>query len=445
MTPAPAPVARAHRRSASAPLPPGAARFSAASSDSPKFTELAAAGPRAGLQGSPLHPPQSRNGPKPSGKGFNRFPRPISLMGALARARSSVRLSAPATSRRSLCRLHISRAARPHAPPPARAQRGTRAPRAHSCAQDAHARLGRARARAYVPRLRTAGRHVSASVVSKLPLLDIWHSPEVDAVLNGMAMALHAHLASVTPEPRERFARHSYERFSERLYPLESDVDKRALANVPSSDAVRSFLAQLHDQLDIDVSILIVTLIFVERVLELNAWPLLPDTWRRMLLAGLLAAAKVLFDELVWNVDMTEAFPDWNLADINELELHFCDRMGYSFHVRSSTYANFYFSLVSLERRSSAGAQAAREAIAQSVGSRVELKSIEHDAQRHASPLKSAPLVVGVASRRPTTPACACASRATPTGAAGAASKLSAADTLIDTPLSLMRRLGSFP
>ncbi|KAG8463650.1 hypothetical protein KFE25_003923 [Diacronema lutheri] len=370
MTPAPAPVARAHRRSASAPLPPGAARFSAASSDSPKFTELAAAGPRAGLQGSPLHPPQSRNGPKPSGKGFNRFPRPISLM---------------------------------------------------------------------------AGRHVSASVVSKLPLLDIWHSPEVDAVLNGMAMALHAHLASVTPEPRERFARHSYERFSERLYPLESDVDKRALANVPSSDAVRSFLAQLHDQLDIDVSILIVTLIFVERVLELNAWPLLPDTWRRMLLAGLLAAAKVLFDELVWNVDMTEAFPDWNLADINELELHFCDRMGYSFHVRSSTYANFYFSLVSLERRSSAGAQAAREAIAQSVGSRVELKSIEHDAQRHASPLKSAPLVVGVASRRPTTPACACASRATPTGAAGAASKLSAADTLIDTPLSLMRRLGSFP
>lgn len=298
-----------------------------------------------------------------------------------------------------------------------------------------------------------AGRHVSASVVSKMPLLDIWHSPEVDAVLDGIALALHAHMSSVPPErllAGHRLHPPQYERFSEVLYPLESDVDKRSLEHVPSVASVRAFIGLLHRQLDIDVSILIMTLIYVERVLELNAWPLLPHTWRRMLLAGLLAAAKVLFDELVWNCDLTEAFPDWSLADINELELFFCSSMQFSFHVRSSTYASFYFCLNSLnyekrrsqdEREPSAGAQAAREAVALSIGSRIELKSIEHDAQHHSSPHSQAQAAPGDGPR---------VERASavhvPSNAQGhKISLLVGGPTVLQTPLALVRRLGSFP
>lgn len=211
----------------------------------------------------------------------------------------------------------------------------------------------------------------------------------MDAVLSGIAMALHAHMRAAPPDHLGSHER--LERFSEVRHPLEPAGGRPCVEQLPPAGTVRAFLALLHRALDIDSSVLITALIYVERVVQ-NGWLLLPHTWRRMLLAALLAAAKVLFDELVYNCDLTSSFPDWDLADINEHEHAFCEAMQYCFHVRSSTYANYYFSLNSLpnsERQrggggSSAGAQAARDALAQSVGTRIELKSIAHGAQRQA-------------------------------------------------------------
>jgi hypothetical protein len=300
------------------------------------------------------------------------------------------------------------------------------APRNHP--RGTHARRGEPQQ----PPSLLAGRHISMSAIAKMRPLDIWHSPEVESVLYGIAMALHAHMVQATDRQPSGcalpFHAHAFERFSELLYPLKSDTDKASLEICPTSEAVHDFLAELHRQLDIDVAILVMTLVYVERVLELNAWPLLPDTWRRMLLAGLLAAAKVLFDELVFNIDLTEAFPDWNLADINSLELFFCDALQYSFHVRSSTYAKFYFCLTSLphviHRRSmvSSADVAVFDAVAQNVGSRIELLSLNHD-PRAQSPSKHG--------RR---------ARKSRSGKADRLALLSA-----DPNLAAMQRLGSFP
>lgn len=176
-----------------------------------------------------------------------------------------------------------------------------------------------------------------------------------------------------TPHPTA-----AYERFSELVHPLESNLDPAAIARLPSADAVRAFLRILHATLAIDVSILVMTFVYVERVLARNGWRLLPETWRRLVLAGLLAAAKLLFDEIVWNVDLTAAFPAWKLGDVNELELCFCTAMHYSLHVRSSTWAHHYFAATSLVRsarrrrhRPSVASQPARHQAARTVVSSV--------------------------------------------------------------------------
>lgn len=202
-------------------------------------------------------------------------------------------------------------------------------------------------------------------------------------------MAFHAHLVAshnvVTLGSMD-------DRFSERLFPLESDMRKRF--DVPRVTAIYDFLELLEEKLDIELSILIMALIYIERVLEFNALQLQTDTWRRMVLAGVLEAAKVLYDELVWNVDLTEAFPDWNLADINELEATFCQFLQFSFHVRSSTYAKYYFAVTSLphlagrERpglavppspKLSARNAAMQDAVSEGMGLRIELKTLARD------------------------------------------------------------------
>lgn len=267
----------------------------------------------------------------------------------------------------------------------------------------------------------------------------------MDAVLSGIAMALHAHMRAAPPDHLGSHER--LERFSEVRHPLEPAGGRPCVEQLPPAGTVRAFLALLHRALDIDSSVLITALIYVERVVQ-NGWLLLPHTWRRMLLAALLAAAKVLFDELVYNCDLTSSFPDWDLADINEHEHAFCEAMQYCFHVRSSTYANYYFSLNSLpnsERRRSqdgggisAGAQAARDALAQSVGSRIELRSIEHGAQRQLPAPKAEQ---GVAVPRSGAHARACGQA--PEGSLLASS--TAADGFLRSPVAPMRRLESFP
>jgi len=228
------------------------------------------------------------------------------------------------------------------------------------------------------------GRHISMAMLAKMPPVDIWQKPETDAVIRGMAMALHSHLADSATGKDATFLPHKYDRFSERVHPLERGARPDAAFPLPSMAQVHEFVAQLHRQLDIEVTILIMTFIYVERVLVLNAWPLLPHTWRRMVVAAMLEAAKLLFDELVWNVDLTEAFPAWDLGDINELESFFCESLQFNFHVRSSTYAKYYFAITSLPhsarrrtRRQSGHDDAVHDAIKNGVGARVEERTLD--------------------------------------------------------------------
>lgn len=330
---------RGHRRSTSAPFP-FSARFSQAAINSPAFTEL----------------PSQQPAPVPELE---------SEQPSFVSAPSSESMSPPSSSLPSAC-------ASVEAP---RSSSTLSVPTVPTPAKDAP---GASRKGGAVPAI--SNRHVSTSVISKLPGLDIWHSPETEAVLRGIAIALHTHMRASERRPAQ-FRPQKYDRFSERLRPLEADTAKEALDATPGVTTVYVFVASLHRRLDIDVSILVMTLIYMERVMDLNAWPLQPDTWRRMLLAGLLAAAKLLYDELVWNVDLTEAFPDWNLVDINELEAFFCEALQYNLHVRSSVFAKYYFSLTSLLHTARARVDAARQhavqdAVAQSVGSRVELKTL---------------------------------------------------------------------
>mmetsp|Transcript_6918 Transcript_6918/g.20465 ORF Transcript_6918/g.20465 Transcript_6918/m.20465 type:complete len:352 (-) Transcript_6918:70-1125(-) len=231
------------------------------------------------------------------------------------------------------------------------------------------------------------GRHVSTNMLSRFKAVDIFKSPEKENVLCGISIALHTHMvASAKTEPL--FAAPSphlqYQLFSERNHPLTADVDRSF--PMPEAREVHAFLTEMHARLDIDVSVLVMTLIYMERAMKLNAWPLRPDTWRRMFLAGFLEAAKVLFDELVYNVDLTEAFPDWQLEDINDLELLLFEGIDFNLYVRSSTYAKYYFAVTAVSRsetrRKAVGAAAApgsgavRDALAD-MGARVEKMTID--------------------------------------------------------------------
>lgn len=99
---------------------------------------------------------------------------------------------------------------------------------------------------------------------------------------------------------------------------------------------------------DVAHRLLIVCLIYCERLMENAHVPLVTQTWRPVLLCCLLLASKVWQDQGTWNIDMADIFPQYSLQNINKLERTFCAEINWDLYISPSVYAKYYFALRSI-------------------------------------------------------------------------------------------------
>ena len=96
---------------------------------------------------------------------------------------------------------------------------------------------------------------------------------------------------------------------------------------------------------------LIVSLVYIERLVATSEVPILCTSWRPILLAGLILAQKVWDDRSLHNVDFSFFCPMFTLKEINHLEKKFLELIDYDVSITASLYAAYYFQLRTLCQR----------------------------------------------------------------------------------------------
>ncbi|KAJ3195084.1 hypothetical protein HK101_001126 [Irineochytrium annulatum] len=115
--------------------------------------------------------------------------------------------------------------------------------------------------------------------------------------------------------------------------------------STPTEDDVFKYFECLFQAADLNVECAVITLIYIERMLVNTGVTLHTSNWARIVLGGLLLAAKVWDDHAVWNIDFCQIFPDVDVSDVNELERWYMAAIQYNVSIKASLYARYYFEL----------------------------------------------------------------------------------------------------
>jgi hypothetical protein len=151
----------------------------------------------------------------------------------------------------------------------------------------------------------------------------------------------------LTPQYRYHFVRAPICRLGF-LYGIR-EVEKEYL--IPTSTEIHDFLTELFVKAQLSAECSIVCLIYIERLMETANVPLLKNTWRCVVMGGMLLASKVWQDMSSWNIEFTQVYPQYNIQAINSLERLFCSEIKWNLYISQSQYAKYYFALRSIHER----------------------------------------------------------------------------------------------
>ena len=129
---------------------------------------------------------------------------------------------------------------------------------------------------------------------------------------------------------------------------------RRSALRCPSLPTIESFLMGIFSSLHLNVESSIVSLIYVERLMEKRRLSLTPRNWRVIVIASILTASKVWDDLSSWNIEFSNLLPVLSLAATNKLEGLFLEALSYDLYISSSEYAKYYFALRGLKNVDSA-------------------------------------------------------------------------------------------
>jgi len=131
----------------------------------------------------------------------------------------------------------------------------------------------------------------------------------------------------------------------------DGDPKKKPRREVPAEETIYYTIRSVYDCARFPSECLIVSLVYMERLIAFSQVPILVTSWRPILLAALILAQKVWDDRSLHNVDFSTFCPMFTLKEINHLEMKFLELIDYDVSISSSLYASYYFQLRTLCQR----------------------------------------------------------------------------------------------
>jgi len=222
------------------------------------------------------------------------------------------------------------------------------------------------------PGLSGAARQVAkqqkSNSTSSIYITSTLTKPDTDEVVFCIAAVLHDRICQGEQVSSEM--RNKYPFFSEDNNPLYaeprppadteargSDTDgsdssmKRAKREVPTEDMIFHTIRSVYECARIPSECLIVSLVYIERLIATSGCPILVTSWRPILLSALILAQKVWDDRSLHNIDFSVFCPMFTLKEINFLEKKFLELVDFDVSISASLYASYYFQLRTLCQR----------------------------------------------------------------------------------------------
>uniref|UniRef100_W6NCP4 Cyclin domain containing protein n=2 Tax=Haemonchus contortus TaxID=6289 RepID=W6NCP4_HAECO len=169
--------------------------------------------------------------------------------------------------------------------------------------------------------------------------------PNLKNTIKCISLAIYYHIANRKNRAHERLM----EIFEERLHPITRDaLPPELMTKDPDHRQIYRFVRTLFHSAQLTAECAIITLVYIERLLNYAEMDLCPSNWRRVVLGAIMLASKVWDDQAVWNVDYCQILRDTNVDDMNELERRFLECLDFNIEVPSSVYAKYYFDLRTL-------------------------------------------------------------------------------------------------
>lgn len=158
----------------------------------------------------------------------------------------------------------------------------------------------------------------------------------------------------------------------------------------PSLDEITSFYRDVFNRAQMESDCVIMSLIYVERLVKCTAGQLRPraSNWRSIIFSSMVLASKVWDDLSMWNGDFSQTCPagvTFSLQRINELELAVLEALGYVVKVLASEYAKYYFLLRSMLIKSGLAGDEMKEANPLDVDGARRLQAVSSKYQRAAN------------------------------------------------------------
>jgi len=182
-------------------------------------------------------------------------------------------------------------------------------------------------------------RRTKYSSTSTLFLEGTITKPDLFEMLQCISKALSYHINKGVATCHKAY----YDIFNENFYPLMIGWDTVV---TPNDSHIYEFMRIIFQYYKMDVECSIMSLIYVERMLEITNMTIDATNWRRIILAAIIVASKVWQDYAVWTQDFLQVFNNYiTVQDLNNLELKFLGLIHYRLAISASTYAKYYYEL----------------------------------------------------------------------------------------------------
>ncbi len=135
---------------------------------------------------------------------------------------------------------------------------------------------------------------------------------------------------------------------SPHLIPLASFVSQEVSVtapHIPGVKVIHNFILKLFKGAELSSECSLVSLVYIERLMELSDVRLDASNWRPITMSAMLTASKVWQDLASWNIEFAQVYPQFPLKAINQLETMFLTGIKWKTVIDQQLYTKYYFAL----------------------------------------------------------------------------------------------------
>lgn len=173
------------------------------------------------------------------------------------------------------------------------------------------------------------------------------NNPNVSCVLQSLASLIHANVLEDLKEEKKISSESQLYLFSEEKYIKErsSDFDEERielLRKTPSKWEILGFLEEIYKRALFSPECLIISYIYIDTLTSTTEMPMLPNSWRILIIISLMIAQKMWDDNNLLNSDFQFIYPFFEVEQFNILEIKFLELIDFNTHIKMSLYSKYY-------------------------------------------------------------------------------------------------------